>query len=61
MTILIAIVLREFALLYACVNHAPDSVVGLTILAVGASIMDILAIKKTAKKSPFIEGQCGID
>eukprot|EP00347_Sterkiella_histriomuscorum_P006709 403351736 len=61
MTTAIAFVLREFALLFACVNKIPDAFVGITILAVGTSIIDLLAIRKTAKKSPFIEGQCGCD
>ncbi|CDW75956.1 na ca-exchange isoform a [Stylonychia lemnae] len=61
MMAVIMFLVREFAKLFACVNQVSEAVVGFTILAIGVSITDIFALRRTAKKSPYIQGLCGSD
>lgn len=61
MTAIIAFISREFALLLACVNRVPDGLIGFLVLGIGFSIGEVLVLRRTARKSPFIEGQTGCD
>ena len=57
----ITAIIREFALILACTLETEPATIGMTLLAVGMNISDVFALRRTAKKSPYVQGQCGCD
>lgn len=58
---LVLVIVRECALLMACVLDIPPAVISMTLLTFGMSLSDTIVIRRTAKKSRYIAGLSGID